>query len=230
MKRIIFLFFIIIIYQQKYAQLIAINGRADYPFWLNLPPDSILKNKPPVLIFLHGRSLSGTDLNLVKKYGVISEIIKGRKIQAVVVAPQTTNGWEPSKILSVLNYVQKTYPTDSCRVYVVGMSLGGYGTLFFAGQYPHKVAAAVALCGGGNVSDACNLATLPIWIQHGTLDEAVPLEESIKIVQAIKKCNGGEFLKYTPWEGANHGALEKVFRSDEMYQWLFQFSKSFPDL
>jgi predicted peptidase len=212
------------------AQLIPVYNQADYPFWLHLPADSLLNQPTPVLIFLHGKSLSGTDLNLVKRYGVISEIIKGRNIPAIVIAPQTTSGWDPSKILSTLTYVQKTYNTDSTRVYVVGMSLGAYGTLFFAGKYPHKVAAAVALCGGGNVTDGCNLATLPLWIQHGTLDEAVPISESEKIVDAIKQCNGGEFLKYTPWQGANHGALERAFRSDELYQWLFQFSKSFPDL
>ena len=108
--------------------------------------------------------------------------------------------------------------------------MGGYGTLNFAGKYPEHVAAAVALCGGGNIKDGCNLATVPLWIQHGTLDEAVPISESEKIVEAIKQCNGGELLKYTPWQGANHGALEKAFRSDALYDWLFQFSKTFPDL
>jgi predicted peptidase len=77
------------------AQLKPIYSQADYAFWLHLPADSILKAKPPVLIFLHGKSLSGTDLTRVKRYGVISEIEKGRKIPAVVVAPQTSNGWDP---------------------------------------------------------------------------------------------------------------------------------------
>ena len=176
-------------------------------------------------IFLHGKSLSGTDLNLVKRYGVISEIEKGRKISAIVVAPQTNNGWDPTKVLSVLNFVKKTFEVDTNRVYVVGMSMGGYGTLNFAGKYPEQVAAAVALCGGGNIKDGCNLATIPLWIQHGTLDEAVPISESEKIVRAIKNCNGGENLKYTPLKGADHGDLEKMFRTDELYNWLFQFTK-----
>jgi len=230
MKRLIYLLLLVSFRNSVQAQLISVYHQAEYPFLLNLPADSILNHQPPVLLFLHGKSLSGTDLNLVKRYGVICEILKGRQIPALVVAPQTTKGWEPSKLLSVLTYVQKTYSIDSSRVYVVGMSLGAYGTLHFAGAYPHKVAAAVALCGGGNVADACNLSTLPLWIQHGTLDEAVPISESEKIVEAIKQCNGGELLKYTPWQGANHGALEKAFRSDALYDWLFQFSKTFPDL
>lgn len=207
------------------AQLQPIRSQAEYPFWLHLPSDSILKTKPPVLIFLHGKSLSGTDLNKVKRYGVISEIEKGRNINAIVVAPQTNNGWDPAKVLSVLQFVQKNFNTDTNRVYVAGMSMGGYGTLNFAGAYPEIVTAAVALCGGGNVKDGCNLATVPLWIQHGNLDTAVPISESEKIVKAIKNCNGGENLVYTVRKGEDHGDLEKVFRTNEMYEWLFQFSK-----
>jgi predicted peptidase len=202
-------------------------GKADYPFWLYLPHDSILKNNPPVLIFLHGRSLSGTNLDLVTKYGVINEIKKGREIPAIVIAPQTPAGksWEPTKILGTLRYIQSQYTTDTNRVYVAGMSLGGYGTLHFAGEYPDIVTAAVALCGGGDTRDGCDLACVPLWIQHGSADEAVPISESDKIVKSIKACSDGKNLTYTIHKGANHGALERVFRTDEMYNWLFNHRK-----
>ncbi len=204
------------------AQLSAVKGKTTYNFWLNLPSDSILKTKPPVLIFLHGKSLSGTDMEKVKRYGVIHEIQKGRQVNAIVVAPQVVSGsWDPDKILEVLEYVQRTYKTDTNRVYVCGMSLGGYGTMHFAGKYASKITAAVALCGGGNVKDACTMATIPMWIQHGNRDEAVPVQRSREVVDAIKTCNGGKNLIYTEIAGADHGDLEKVFRSDEMYNWLF---------
>lgn len=209
------------------SQLSTVKGKADYNFWISLPADSILKNNPPILIFLHGKSLSGSNLDLVKKYGVIHEIEKGRKIPAIVIAPQVQSGsWDPKKILDCLEYVQSQYKTDTNRVYVAGMSLGGYGTLHFAGAYPELVTAAVALCGGGNTTDGCDLATVPLWIQHGNLDYAVPITESEKIVKAIKDCNGGENLKYTVVKGADHGDLEKVFRTDEMYDWLFQYTNA----
>ena len=228
MKKTTLIFFLIVSISSVYSQLQAIKNQADYPFLLHLPADSILKSKPPILIFLHGRSLSGTNLDLVKKYGVIHEIEKGRKVPAIVIAPQVMAGksWEPQKIMSVLKFVQRTFDTDTNRVYVAGMSLGGYGTLRFAGAYPEVVAAAVALCGGGNTIDGCDLATVPLWIQHGNQDESVPISESEKIVKAIKNCNGGENLKYTVHKGANHGALERVFRTDEMYNWLFQYTKA----
>jgi predicted peptidase len=212
---------------RAFAQLSTVVGKADYPFWLYLPEDSILQSHPPVLIFLHGRSLSGTDLNLVKKYGVITEIVRGRKIPGIVFAPQVKSGsaWDPDKVLNVLKYVQQHYDTDTNRVYVVGMSLGGYGTLHFSGKYPQHVAAAVALCGGGNPSDGCRLADIPLWIQHGKLDQAVPIAESEKMVAAIKACNGGKNLTYKVYEDWGHSQLARVFGYDEMYAWLWKQCK-----
>lgn len=211
-----------------FGQLTAVKGKTAYNFWLNLPSDSILKSNPPILVFLHGRSLSGSDLNRVKKYGVIHEIEKGRKVPAIVIAPQVVSGsWDPDKIFEVVQYVQRLYPSDTNRLYVCGMSLGGYGTMHFVGKYADKVAAGVALCGGGNVKDACNLSSVPFWIQHGTADEAVPVSQSRLMVKAIKECNNkGSNLIYTEIKGANHGALERVFRSDEMYDWLFSKIKN----
>ena len=225
--RIGMLLFTLFLSLSSFGQLKAIHNQADYPFLLHLPADSILKNNPPVLIFLHGRSLSGNNLELVKKYGIIHEIEKGREIPAIVIAPQVPAGksWEPEKVLSVLRFAQEHFQTDTNRVYVTGMSLGGYGTLDFAGEYPEIVTAAVALCGGGNPRNGCNLSTIPVWIQHGNRDSAVPISESEKMVRSIRACNGGENLKYTVVPGANHGDLERVFRTDEMYDWLFQFSK-----
>jgi predicted peptidase len=233
MKKINFILFAFLVsaFAAK-AQLSTVIGQADYNFWINLPADSILKNNPPILIFLHGRSLSGSNLDLVKKYGVIKEIERGRSIPAIVIAPQVPAGksWEPQKVLDVLRYVQSQYPTDTNRVYVAGMSLGGYGTLHFAGAYPEVVTAAVALCGGGNPNDGCDLATVPLWIQHGNRDAAVPLSESQKVVNAIRACNGGENLTFTVVDGADHGALERVFRTDEMYDFLFKYNKAVESL
>ncbi len=208
------------------------KGKTAYNFWLAKPVDSVMNANPPLLLFLHGRSLSGSDLNLVRKYGVIHELDKGRSIPAIVVAPQVPAGkpWEPKKIKEVLDYVRNNYAYDTNRVYVVGMSLGAYGTLHFTGEYPSVVTAAVALCGGGDPSDACQLAGVPLWIQHGNRDNAVPLSESQKIVNAIRNCNGGDKLKFTVVPGADHGDLERVFRTDEMYDWLFQFNKTIEQL
>lgn len=201
-----------------------------YPFLLSFPPDSIdAKGSSPLLVFLHGRSLSGDDLNLVKKYGVLHEMEKkGRLVPGYVIGPQVKKGesWNPDKILELVHYMIRNYNIDSNRIYIAGMSLGGYGTLNFAGKYPEKIAAAVALCGGGDVRDACRLATIPLWIEHGQKDESVPVSESIKVAEAIQKCSIDNKLKFIIDPEANHGALEKIFRKDEFYNWLFSFSRN----
>ena len=209
----------------SFGQLTAVKGQTRYNYWQYLPADSILNNKPPIIIFLHGRSLSGTDLERVKRYGVICEISKGREVPAIVLGPQVASGaWNPDLVLEVLENVQKKYDTDSSRIYVCGMSLGGYGTMDFAGKYSDRVTAGVALCGGGDTLDACNLASIPFWIQHGTADSAVPVSESRKMRDAINACNGDN-LKYIEVPGASHGDMEKLFRSDELYEWLLSHAK-----
>lgn len=224
-KNIIILLFVFSINLLQ-AQLTTIVGKTDYPFWINLPDKKILDKKAPIIIFLHGKSLSGTDINRVKRYGILRAIEKGRIIPAIVIAPQVASGsWNPNKVMEVLKYVQKNYNTDLSRVYVCGMSLGGYGTLHFAGKYANKITAAVAICGGGNVKDACKLATIPLWIQHGDKDFVVPISESKKIVNAIKCCKPKADVKFTIIPGGNHSNVENLFREDAIYDWMLKQSK-----
>jgi predicted peptidase len=205
-----------------FSQLKTITNKTTYPFWINVPEKENTE-KQPILIFLHGKSLSGTDLNRVRRYGVLRAMDKGRKIPAIVVAPQLAKGsWNPDKVLEVLEYVKKNYNVDESRIYVCGMSLGGYGTLHFAGKHADKITAAVAVCGGGNVSDGCKLATIPLWIQHGDVDYIVPLSESQKVVNAIRKCNDKANLIFSIIKGGNHGNVERLFHEDAMYDWLFK--------
>ena len=205
-----------------FSQLKTITNKTTYPFWINVPEKESTE-KQPVLIFLHGKSLSGTDLNRVRRYGVLRAMDKGRKIPAIVVAPQVAKGnWNPDKVLEVLEYVKINYNVDESRIYVCGMSLGGYGTLHFAGKHADKITAAVAICGGGNVSDGCKLATIPLWIQHGDVDYIVPMSESKKVVEAIKKCDESADVTLTIIKGGNHGNVERLFHEDAMYDWLFK--------
>src|SRR5690606_18303208 len=189
MLRICFIIICIsIISTQVFGQRIEPHFReAAYPYYIYLPHDSILNNKPPVMVFLHGKSLSGTNLQNLKKYGVMSEIFKGRHFPMIVIAPQTNNGWDPKSIKNVIDHVRAQYDTDSSRLYVIGMSMGGYGTINFTGTYPQEVAGAVAMCGGGDVRLGEGLASVPLWIRHGDKDYVVPLSESQKIVNSIKK-------------------------------------------
>jgi predicted peptidase len=227
MKKIFILFLTIAFsFQEPEEKLHTVVGKTTYPFWLQIPKTEKTEEKPPILIFLHGKSLSGTDLNRVKRYGVLRAMEKGRKINAIVIAPQIASGnWNPDKVLEVLDYVQNNYATNLNRVYVCGMSLGGYGTMHFVGKYPNRVTAAVAICGGGNVADGCNLSKVPMWIQHGDKDYIVRMSESQKVYDAIKKCNPKADATLTIIKGGNHGSVESLFHQNAMYDWMFKYVK-----
>ena len=191
-----------------------------YNFWL-VEPEGGVSEKKPVVIFLHGASLCGTDLNKVRRYGTLAAVEKGRKIDAYVIAPQNPGGsWSPSKVMNILNWVEENYNVDSDRVYVLGMSLGGYGTIDFAATYPDKVAAAMAFCGGGTVKDLSGLGELPLWIVHGTADRAVSVSQSDRVVEAVKKSDGSR-LYYDRISGWDHGKPARLFYLEETYDWLF---------
>lgn len=197
-----------------------------YNFWVYTPLDYYytLENTP-VIIFLHGQSLCGNDLNKVRRYGPLDAIVKGRQIDALVIVPQNPGGsWNPYKINQVLEWTKNNYSMDSTRVYVIGMSLGGYGTLDFTGTYPNKVAAAMALCGGCTLKDKTGLGNVPLWIIHGTADRAVSIKESKVVVDELKQTNNDTRLKFDWLKGASHGALARILYMNKTYEWLFSHS------
>lgn len=206
--------------------LIAYKGKVEngYNFWFYRPANE--DGPKPVVIFLHGRSLCGHDMNKVRKYGTIDAIEKGREIDAYVMAPQNPGGsWNSEKIMNVLEWVKENNNVDTTRVYVLGMSLGGYGTINLTATYPDKIAAAIALCGGGTKKDYSGLTKVPLWIVHGTADRDVNVRYSDAVVNAMKKFeNGTDRLHYDRVKGMNHSVLARVFYLPECYEWLMSHS------
>jgi hypothetical protein len=158
MKKLLFLFLLSSFYTYVFSQdLVPMRGKikGGYDFWLYEPKgweaDSIQK---PLVVFLHGASLCGRNLDRVRRYGTLDALDRGRMIDAFVLAPQNPGGaWKPSMIMDAVNWVSENYQVDTNRIYVLGMSLGGYGTIDFAATYPDKIAAAMAICGGGTVKN-----------------------------------------------------------------------------
>lgn len=180
-----------------------------------------LNQGKPLIIFLHGKSLSGSDLQLVRKYGTIPALEMGLRLDAYVIAPQTSNGWNSKKVWQIAEWAINKYPIDTNRIYVLGMSMGGYGTLNLAAAYPDKIAAAIALCGGATAKELCGLNKLPLWIIHGTADTQVPIRCSDRVVTAMTECGDTTRLRYDRLEGQNHSILARVFYMYEAYDWLF---------
>lgn len=215
--------------QAAFGQLISHKGVVSdgYDFWVHIPENRSTtdSSKIPAVIFLHGASICGNDLNRVRRYGCLDAIARGVDIEAVVIAPLNRGGaWNPRRVMNILEWSEDHYPIDTNRVYVIGMSLGGYGTIGFAGTYPDKVAAAVAMCGGGDLKDYSGLREVPLWIIHGTGDSAVSWKASKRVVDEMKKTGEAPRVQVTYLKGADHGRPARCFYIHKTYDWLFSHS------
>ena len=204
----------------------AVSG--NYDFWVYTPGDYEEGGHPlPLVVFLHGASLCGRDLDRVRRYGVLDAIEKGKVVPALVLAPQNPGGaWNPKKIYELVEWMQAHYSVDATRVYVLGMSLGGYGTMDFVATYPDKVAAAMALCGGCSVSSLDGLGKVPLWIMHGTADKAVSIKQSKRVVDYLQERHADSLLRYDWLAQGSHGILVRLFYLQKTYDWLFAHSLS----
>ncbi len=210
-------------------QLIAHRGciKDGYDFWLYVPEDyDPNEYSKPLILFLHGRTLCGDDLNIVRNYGCINAVERGVGIDALIVAPQAQGAWNPQKLHEVYEWVKTHYNINTRRFYVIGMSMGGYGTLDYAATYPNEVAAAMAMCGGATVKTLCGLNEVPLWIVHGTADAAVSVNCSQRVVDEMCACGDTSRLIFSKMKGVNHTRLARVFYLDQTYDWLFLHSLS----
>ncbi|MBO4665221.1 MAG: dienelactone hydrolase family protein [Bacteroidaceae bacterium] len=200
--------------------------QGSYNFWFYDPEE---QHDPrahfPLLIFLHGRSLCGTNLDRVKRYGPIHAVAKGAYIDSYIMAPQNPGGaWNPDKLMKIVEWAKEHYAIDESRIYVYGMSLGGYGTIDFVAAYPDKIASAMAICGGASAKNLDGLSKVPLWIVHGTADRAVPIAQSDKVAAAIKATGDDSRLIYTRLKGVDHGRPARLFYMNQTYDWLFSHS------
>lgn len=202
-----------------------------YNFWLSTPASGDTVSAKPLVVFLHGSSLCGNDLNRVMRYGTMAAVKKGLNLDAYVVAPQNNGGsWKPARIMADIEWVEKHYNIDKDRIYVLGMSLGGYGTIDMAAAYPDRIAAAMALCGGGTSKTLENLNLVPLWIVHGIADNRVSIAKSDKVVNRMKEADPEmPRLQYDRVPGMNHSTPARFFYMPDTYRWLLAHSLKDPE-
>jgi len=182
------------------------------------------KKKWPLILFLHGAGERGSNLELVKKHGP-PKIVQTRKdFPFIVVSPQCpANDWWTKKtemLINLLDEIIARYDVDPERVYLTGLSMGGYGSWALAADYPNRFAAVVPICGGGNRTMSLMLKDVPIWAFHGAKDSTVPVEESKEIVEAINRRGGN--AKLTIYPEANHDSWTQTYENQEVYDWMLQ--------
>lgn len=183
----------------------------------------------PLIIYLHGSSHRGNDLNKLKGYGLPHVIDKGREFNFIVASPQCPDGkyWSSENWFDSL-YTELTtkYRIDPNRVYLTGISLGGYGAFIAGIEHADKLAAIVPLCGGVNDSDMtrlCNsLKNMPIWTFHGTADNVIPISETERVVKALEECKGN--IKFTRLENEGH-SIQYLYEGDEIYEWMMKWKR-----
>jgi predicted peptidase len=193
--------------------------------------------KYPVVLFLHGAGERGDDNVAQLKYFpeyMLSDDNR-QKHACYVIAPQCRTGksWagrsndnsaEPTAQMQValqaLRDTIKNYPVDTKRIYLTGLSMGGYGSWDLAVRHPDWFAAIVPICGGGDESQAEKIKALPIWVWHGDADDAVPVERSRKMIEAIKQAGGSP--KYTELKGVGHNSWTPAYTDPQgVIPWMF---------
>ena len=184
----------------------------------------------PVILFLHGAGESGTDGVLPTTVGIGPAIdAQPERFPAIVVFPQASRGygWRGFNLraaIAALDDVERAFETDADRVYVTGISMGGYGTWRLAYEQPERFAAAVPICGGfdGPPEDrpiaAQRLARLPQWAFHGDADDIIRVDESRAMVQALREA--GANVRYTEYAGARHNSWDRAYAEPELMPWM----------
>lgn len=204
--------------------------KVNYDYLLYLPKNySESTNNYPLVIYLHGGSHKGNDLDKLKEYGLPYLVDQGHDFDFIIVSPQCAD----NKYWSTDNWFEPLYEKlsaelriDSAKVYLTGISMGGYGTYIVAMDYPDKFAALLPLCGGCNDNDTtriCNLRDIPIWAFHGTSDDLIPISETERIADALEQCNGK--MIFTKIQDEGHGIQYLYEKNPEIYRWMLRQSK-----
>jgi predicted peptidase len=199
--------------------------RVEMDYLLYLPKGYEKKKSWPLLLFLHGSGERGDDLELVKKHGPPKLIGQGKSFPFIVVSPQcrADSRWEPFELTALLDDLEKKYKVDKDRIYVTGLSMGGFGTWALAAHTPERFAAIVPICGGGETRWARRYGKLPVWVFHGGKDTAVPVERSEEMVEAIKERDGN--VKLTIYPEAGHDSWTETYNNPKVYQWLLEHKR-----
>lgn len=202
----------------KYEKEVALN------YLLYLPKDYDKKEKLPLMLFLHGAGERGENLEQVKVNGPTKLIEQGKDFPFIVVSPQcpANSRWKHEPLIALLDEIISKYKVDENRIYVTGLSMGGYGTWKLATEISDRLAAVVPICGWGDTFAAFMIGNLPVWVFHGAKDLVVPLKASEDMVARLKSINGN--AKLTVYPEAGHDSWTETYNNPEVYEWLLSHS------
>ncbi|MCS6988155.1 MAG: prolyl oligopeptidase family serine peptidase [Chloroherpetonaceae bacterium] len=214
------------------------------PYRLLSPRASSKEARYPLVLYLHGAGERGNDgSDLVLKHGALEFAKRQDRFPCYVLAPQCPKEmkWSPYQkelgyyrladtasaiqeaVAELVKFIQSQRAVDSSRVYVVGLSMGGFGAWELAMRNPSLFAAAVPICGGGDATKARLIKHLPVWVFHGADDQIIKVQWSRQMVDSLKAAGGSP--RYTEFPYVGHNAWSPAFATEELYEWLFAQKK-----
>ena len=187
------------------------------------------KNKKPLIVFISGDGEKGTDIEKVKIHGPL-KYLKTHQLDAYVLAPQCKEdeNWDIESINELILKIQRENKIDVDRIYVTGLSSGGWAAWNLALSYPGKFAAIVPISGFVDLIElesVCTIANIPIRVFHGLLDDVVKVDYAITIYKELKKCNAKD-VQLTIFDDAGHDSWSRVYDNPEIYEWMFKQNKT----
>jgi predicted peptidase len=195
-------------------------------YLLYLPEDCNSEKEYPLILFLHGMGERGDNLEDVKRHGLPKLVSQGKDFTFIIVSPQcpAEQMWKNIELMGLLDHIEAEYSVDESRIYLTGLSMGGFGSWKLATEYPERFAAIAPVCGGGEPRLGSKmLKDTPVWVFHGEDDEVVPLESSERMVEALTK-EGGD-VKFTVYPDTSHNSWDEAYATDELYEWFLQHKK-----
>lgn len=213
--------------KMKYQK--TVTKKFELNYLLSLPAEykKLPYKKWPLILFLHGAGERGSDTELLKIHGIPKIVEREPDFPFITVSPQCPeNEWWLDKLdslIDLLEEVQQNYSVDRNRIYLSGISMGGFGSWHLAVEYPDYFAAVAPICGGfmrllGFPEKLRKLIKLPIWTFHGEKDKVVPIEYTKKLVDYLK-AEGGN-IKFTIYPEANHDSWTQTYENPELFKWL----------
>jgi predicted peptidase len=204
-------------------------------YLLHLPTPARIKTGQlwPTILFLHGRGESGDDPKAMLGVGLPPYITQQLDFPFIVIAPQCPwETWWPELADSLDRLLEECadrYPIDPRRLYLTGLSMGGFGTWYLATRWPRRFAAIAPICGGGYwfhgfPQRVCGLKDTPVWAFHGAKDDVIPLAASEELVRALRECGG--HVELTVYPEAGHDSWTITYNNPELYRWFLQHART----
>lgn len=215
--------------EAEYREIVTRTNQLQYLLYLPSDYKADAGPKWPLVLFLHGAGERGSNLQRVAVHGPPKLVSQGRQFPFILVSPQCPEGrvWDEAALIGLLDSIQSHHRVDPTRVYVTGLSMGGYGTWLLAQKHPGRFAAVAPVCGGGDRIRALlpaqveSLKTLGVWAFHGAKDNVVPLSESERMVEAFKRI-GVQDIQLTVYPEANHDSWTASYENPALYEWLLK--------